>query len=369
MSHIELVCVECGVSREADMIALSCDACGSPLDVAYRDADAHTMAFDGITMPVPFHSDSPTVTMGEGGTPLVELPSVGEAAGGIRVIAKLEFMNPTGSFKDRGASTMLSVAMEHGVRAVVEDSSGNAGASVAAYAARAGIAAHVFAPESAPEAKIGQIRVYDAETHPTPGPREASADAAVEFQRRNEMVYASHNLSPYFVEGTKTFAYEIATQMPTGPDHIVIPVGNGSLLLGAWRAYHELMAQGVVTHMPKLHAIQSEAVMPIASAIMGTDWKPGATTIAGGIAVGAPPRRRQALRAIRESGGTSIAVTDPSIVRWQKLLAAQEGIFAEPTSAAAFAGLQMLVEDGIVRRDEVVLVPVTGFGLKDALPA
>ena len=184
MSHIELVCVECGASHEADMIALSCQSCGSPLDVGYRDADAHTITFADLRMPVPFHSDSSTVTMGEGSTPLVALPSVEDAIGGVRVIAKLEFMNPTGSFKDRGTSTMLTVAMEHGVRAVVEDSSGNAGASVSAYAARAGIAAHVFAPESAPEAKIGQIRVYEAQTHPTPGPREASTEAAVEFQRQ-----------------------------------------------------------------------------------------------------------------------------------------------------------------------------------------
>ena len=369
MSHIELVCVECGASHVADMNTLGCESCGSPLDVSYLDPGLHAMAFDVLSMPVPFHADSPTVTMGEGQTPLVSLPSVEEALGDIRVVAKLEFMNPTGSFKDRGTATMLSVAMEHGVRAVVEDSSGNAGASVSAYAARAGITAHVFAPATAPEAKMGQIRVYDAETHPTPGPREASTEAAVDFQRRHGMVYASHNLSPYFVEGTKSFAYEVASQMPNGPDHIVIPVGNGSLLLGAWKAFQELIAMGVVAQMPKLHAIQAEAVMPLAAEFMGTVWKPGGTTIAGGIAVGSPPRLRQSLRAIRGSGGTSLAVTDASMVRWQKLLASREGIFAEPTSATAFAGLQLLIKRGAVCRGEVALVPVTGFGLKDALPS
>ena len=369
MSHIELACVECGASHEADMHALGCESCGSPLDVAYLDPDAHTTDFGEIGMPVPYHADSPTVTMGEGHTPLVELPSVGRDLGGVRVVAKLEFMNPTGSFKDRGTATMLSVAMEHGVEAVVEDSSGNAGASVSAYAARAGIDAHVFAPESAPEAKMGQIRVYEASTHPTPGPREASTEAAIDFQRQHGMVYASHNLSPYFVEGTKTFAYEVATQMSDGPDHIVIPVGNGSLLLGAWTAYREIISQRAISRMPKLHAIQAEAVMPLAAAFMGTDWKPGATTIAGGIAVGSPPRLQQSLRAIRESGGSSLAVTDASIIAWQKRLASQEGIFAEPTSAAAFAGLQLLVERGVIGSDKVVLVPVTGFGLKDALPS
>ncbi len=368
MSHIELVCVECGASYEADMHALGCESCGSPLDVAYVDPDAHTTDFGGLRMPVPFHSHAPTVTMGEGQTPIVELPSIGREIGGVSVVAKLEFMNPTGSFKDRGTATMLSVAMEHGVESVVEDSSGNAGASVSAYAARAGIDAHVFAPATAPEAKMGQIRVYEASTHPTPGPREASTEAAVDFQQSHGMVYASHNLSPYFVEGTKTFAYEVATQMSPGPDHIVIPVGNGSLLLGAWTAYQELFSQGAVSRMPKLHAIQAEAVMPLAAAFMGTDWKPGAATIAGGIAVGSPPRLQQSLRAIRESGGSSLAVTDSSIIEWQKRLASQEGIFAEPTSAAAFAGLELLVERGVVSTDEVALVPVTGFGLKDALP-
>ena len=239
----------------------------------------------------------------------MDLVSIGREIGGVKVVAKLEFMNPTGSFKDRGTATMLSVAVEHGVDAVVEDSSGNAGASVSAYAARADIEAHVFAPSTAPEAKMGQIRVYDASTHPTPGPREASTEAAVDFQHRHGMVYASHNLSPYFVEGTKTFAYEVATEMGADPDHIVIPVGNGSLLLGAWKGYLELISQGAVAQMPKLHAIQAEAVMPLAAAFMGTDWNPGGTTIAGGIAVGSPPRLQQSLRAITESGGTSLAVT------------------------------------------------------------
>ena len=134
-------------------------------------------------------------------------------------------------------------------------------------------------------------------------------------------------------------------------------------------AYQELLSQGAVSGMPKLHAIQAEAVMPLAAAFMGTEWKPGATTIAGGIAVGSPPRLQQSLRAIRESGGSSLAVKDASIIAWQKRLASQEGIFAEPTSAAAFAGLELLVKRGVVSTNEVALVPVTGFGLKDAMPS
>ena len=368
MSHIALGCTECGASHSADMETLHCKRCGSPLDVEYGDADRHTMEVCGIEMPVPFHADVQAVTMGEGHTPVVPLPAVGDVVGVPNVFGKLEFMNPTGSFKDRGAATMLSVAMEHGVTEVVEDSSGNAGASVAAYAARAGIGSHVFAPATAPEAKMGQIMVYGAETHTIAGPREASTSAAVAYQRREGLVYASHNLSPYFIEGTKTFAYEVAAQMSPAPDHIVIPVGNGSLLLGTWKGYSELRSQRAVSSVPRLHAVQAEAVMPIAAEFNGWSWSPGRSTVAGGISVGAPPRKAQVLRALRDSGGVSLGVADEAIAWWQRLLASSEGVFAEPTSAAAFAGLRLLVERGDIGPDDVVLAPVTGSGLKDAVP-
>ncbi len=369
MSHIILKCSECGATRAADMFALGCVECESPLNVAYSDAGRHTMSVCGLGMPVPVHADRLAITLGEGATPIVPLSAVGDMVGVSRVLGKLEFMNPTGSFKDRGTAMMLSVASEHGISELVEDSSGNAGASVSAYAARAGIVAHVFAPDTAPEAKMGQIAVYGARTHPTAGPREASANAADEYRRRHEIVYASHNLSPYFIEGTKTFAYEVAARMSPAPDHIVIPVGNGSLLLGAWAGYAELLAAGVVASIPKLHAIQSEAVMPIVSKFDDTqEWSAGRTTVAGGIAVSAPPRGAQVIRALRDTGGIAAAVNDAEIVRWQRLLAEREGIFAEPTSAAAFAGLQLLAERGHIAPDESALVAITGFGLKDALP-
>ena len=368
MSHIRLVCTECGASHKADMHTLGCGECGAPLDVKYEPDARHSIRWAGFDVPVPYHSDIPKVSMGEGDTPIVPLHRIAESLGTIALFGKLEFMNPTGSFKDRGTATMLSVAVEHGVTEVVEDSSGNAGASVSAYSARAGIEAHVFAPSTAPVAKLGQIRVYEAQTHAIPGPREASTDAAVEFQRANNMVYASHNLSPYFVEGTKTFAYEVAAQMSPLPDHIVIPVGNGSLLMGCWKGFSELIAAGALDEMPRLHAIQAEAVMPIAAEFLGLEWSPGETTLAGGIAVGSPPRKNQALRAVRGSGGVVLAVSDDSIVRWQKRLAASEGIFAEPTSAAAFAGIELMLQHGNIQGDEAILAAITGFGLKDALP-
>ncbi|MGH2544449.1 MAG: threonine synthase, partial [Ardenticatenaceae bacterium] len=182
-------------------------------------------------------------------------------------------------------------------------------------------------------------------------------------------VYASHNLSPYFIEGTKTFAYELARQMESVPDHIVVPVGNGSLFIGAYKGFGELMGAGKVSTMPKLHCIQARAVMPIVAAFQGSAWMPSSVrTIAGGISVGSPPRLHQVLDVLRASNGVALAVEDGDMLRWQKLLAEKEGIYAEPTSAAAFAGLEELVTSGEVRRDELVLVPITGFGLKDAPP-
>ncbi len=379
MSHVFLACAECKRRHDADMLTLHCADCGSPLDVEYLDSNRRTLEWSGAEMPVPFHSDTPAspmgaatmgaATMGEGHTPVVPLPRVGEALDSPNVFAKLEMMNPTGSFKDRGAAALMSMAVEFGVTEVVEDSSGNAGASVAAYAARVGIRAHVFAPSTAPKAKMDQIRVYGARTYAVPGPREASTEAALRFRRERGIVYASHNLSPYFLEGAKTFAYEVAAQMTCGPDHILIPVGNGSLLIGAWKGYEELLNSGVVTEMPRLHAVQADAVKPIAAQFAGEEWTPGLPTIAGGISVGKPPRKSQVIRAISDTGGSALSVSDESIIRWQAFLAASEGIFAEPTSAAALSGLETLIADGKIGPDETVLLAVTGFGLKDALPS
>ena len=376
MSHFSLKCTRCAQSHVADMHTLRCEACQAPLEVAYGALDEApelpTRGWSGPAVPLPLHSPDSLIGLGEGGTPSVKLTAVGESIGLLRLYGKLEFLNPTGSFKDRGTAIMLAVAREQGVTEIVEDSSGNAGASVSAYTARAGIEAHVFAPATAPEAKLRQIHVYGAETHAVPGPREAAAEAALDFCRETGRVYASHSLSPYFTEGAKLFAYEVVQQFPDGlPDHVVFPVGNGSLLIGAWTGFRELQHRGVIDRIPRFHCVQSEACMPVVAALNGEPWTPGdaGRTIAGGIAVAAPVRIEQMLEVIRSSGGAGEAVDDPSIVRWQRLLAEREGIYAEPTSAAAFAGLERLVDLGGIDRNDQVLVPVTGFGLKDAAPS
>ena len=207
MSHFLLECSECGTTHEPDMATLACRDCGSPLLVSYhKGADSgspvlsRTRRWAGPPIPLPLHDRDMLVSLGEGDTPCVELAAIGRLLGLNRLFAKLEIMNPTGSFKDRGTAVMMSAAREHGVIEVVEDSSGNAGASVSAYAARAGITAHIFAPVGAPEAKLQQIRVYGAEAHLVEGSREATTEAALAYQESHGLVYASHNMSPYFIE-------------------------------------------------------------------------------------------------------------------------------------------------------------------------
>lgn len=341
-------------------MTLACRDCSGPLEIEYR-------GHEGPSSPIPVEGKFlQAVTLGEGDTPVVDLHSVGARLGLTKLRGKLEYLNPTASFKDRGTAVVIAVAKRHGAKEVVEDSSGNAGASVAAYSARAGIKAHIFAPLSAPEAKLRQIRAYAAQVHLIDGPREATTDAAIAYCTERDLVYASHVMSPYFVEGIKRFAYEVQDRYSEGlPKHIVMPVGNGSLLLGAFKGFMELRVSGLIAEMPKFHAVQSENVMPIVSKFQNEAEKSVASTVAGGIAVGAPARLNEMLDAIKSTGGTATAVSDVDIMKWRDWLATSEGVYAEPTSAAAFAGLARLLGKEVIGADESVLVPITGFGLKD----
>ena len=265
---------------------------------------------------------------------------------------------------------MITKARDLGVERVVEDSSGNAGASVAAYCAKAGIAASIYVPASAPPAKKAQIGFYGAEVVAVEGTREAVTEAALERCRRDGAYYASHNWNPYFLEGTKTFAYEVATEFENNlPEHLVVPVGNGSLFLGAWKGFRELRALGMVEKSPRMHVAQATGCMPIVDGYLKKLKRPEVIptfpTVAGGISIARPSRGHLILRAMADSGGGGAAVTDEEILSYQRLLATTEGIFCEPTSAAAFAALPRLVEQGSINPSERVLVAVTGLGLKD----
>ena len=191
-----LGCTACGARHPADMTTLGCRECAAPLEVVYSGG-----ATAGGEPPLPLRRAESRALLPPRETPLIALPALGAELGVARLSAKLEFESLTGSFKDRGSSVMLAVAVESGVTELVEDSSGNAGASVAAFSARTGVRAHIFAPASAPAAKLKQIAVYGAAVHAVDGTRDETAQAAVDFHRERGIVYASHALSPYFLEG------------------------------------------------------------------------------------------------------------------------------------------------------------------------
>jgi len=299
------------------------------------------------------------VSMGEGFTPLIETNIYGLA-----VRSKVEYMAPTGSYKDRGTAVLVSFLNAHGIKSVVEDSSGNAAASLSAYAARAGIKAQIFVPADASSSKLRQIEIYGAELHLVEGSRQAAAEAAQEAARKT--CYASHVYSPVFMTGLRTFAYEVAEQLGwQAPDNLVFPVGHGTFLLGTYRGFQDLLAVGVIDRMPRFFAVQSWAYAPLFEAYRrGQDRvapMERGDTIAEGIRIANPPRGRQVLEAIRQTGGTVLTVTDAEIVQAQHALA-RLGLFVEPTSAAAVAGLRKL--DRVLGPSEQTVVPLTGSGLK-----
>jgi len=342
---------------------LYCAKCGGLFFVEYLEAS------DGTQPRLPISDHSSANSLGEGDTPLVFLEKTGEELGLGSLWAKLEFMAPTGSFKDRGSAILTTMGRDLGVTEFVEDSSGNAGASLAAYAAAAGLKSHVFAPASAARGKLDQIKIFGANLHQIEGPRQAATDAAEEFVKKHGLVYMSHNLSPYFSEGMKAASYEIVDVLEDGIDHVVLPVGNGSLLIGMVRGYQELLEAEIIGKIPKFHGVQAHAVRPLVAALNAEEWTHDDVlpTNASGIAVSKPPRLAEMVDAIRITNGTAVTVSEESLFEWQARLAVSEGIFAEMTSAGAFAGLEKLIDSGVIKRDSNVCVPITGSGLKEPL--
>ncbi|MDH5534603.1 MAG: threonine synthase [Betaproteobacteria bacterium] len=301
------------------------------------------------------------VSLGEGGTPLT--CGVWD---GVPVTFKLEFMMPTGSFKDRGMTVMVSYLKRHGIARLLEDSSGNAGASLSAYAAAAGLTCRVLVPETASYPKITQIAACGAEVVTIRGSRQDVADAALAMSR--EMFYASHNWQPMFVEGVKTLAYELWEQLGfRAPDNVVVPVGYGANVLGCARGFEELVRNGEIARGPRIFGVQAANCAPIHAAFEAARDDTVAVavqpTIAEGIASSKPTRAREVLGAVRASAGAMVAVSEDEIVGALRTLALK-GLYVEPTSAAAGAGLTKLIASGSIRAGETTVLVLTGSGLK-----
>lgn len=296
----------------------------------------------------------------------VEFPSwQGE---GPRVLDfKLEYQSPTGSFKDRGASMLIAAALAEGATEFVEDSSGNAGAAMASYGAAAGLRAHIFVPASASGVKMAQIEAYGAEVHVVSGGRASASVAARRYSQVHGLPYLSHSLSPYFAEGMKVVASEVAAQRLA--DAIVLPVGNGSLLLGLRRGFEELERLERLGRLerleerPRLYAVQAQSVAPLVWAVEGRRARSARPTMADGAAVADPPRLGEMRSALEWSGGGAVSVTEFEIGYAQALLS-RGGLYVEPTAALGLAGLPRLMARGEVGYWERVLMPLTGTGLK-----
>src|SRR3984957_16549924 len=301
------------------------------------------------------------ITMGEGCTPLLSRTLHGATA-----LLKCEWFMPTGSFKDRGASVMLSLLRAQGVRAVLEDSSGNGGAAIAAYAAAGGMQATIMAPDSTSPAKTVQMRAHGATVELIPGSRQAPADAAV--QRSETIFYPSHNWHPFFLHGTKTLAYELWEDLGfRAPDNVIVPCGAGSNVLGCEIGFSELLHAGEIEAPPRLFAVQPANCGPIAATFLAgaetqvkTEIRP---TIAEGTAIAAPIRLHEVLGALRETGGGAVMLTEAEIAA-ATLDLARSGIYVEPTAAQPAAALAKLLASGAITPEQTTVLVLTGSGLK-----
>jgi threonine synthase len=329
-------------------------------DDALMPSDA-ALTGDGVWRYAPWLPPLAHVTLGEPTTPLVDLE-----IGGARTTCKLEAAQPTGSFKDRAAATLVGWLVAAGVGHVAEDSSGNAGAALAAYAARAGITCDIYVPATASPGKLTQIAAYGARVIPIEGPRQAAADAAAAAVSAG-VVYATHLWNPYCLLGTASWAFEVVEELGGAPDAIVFPLGAGTLLLGAARGFERLHATGRIDRIPRIFGIQSRACAPLAEAFeRGLDAPARVTPAASaaeGIMLVRPPRGAEILRRVRATGGAIVAVDDGEL--WAALAdVARQGVYIEPTSAVAPAAVARLRATGTIRPDEQVVVAFTGSGLK-----
>src|SRR5262245_60556932 len=375
-----LACTACAWrSDDADLDA--CPACGAIVDVEYGASPiAARLDLPGIwryAAHLPLRDVELAVSLGEGGTPLLRAARIVDAPGSPELQFKVEGTNPTGSYKDRIAAVGISRLRELGKRAWAATSSGNAGAAIAAYGVRAGLDGYLFTLEQAARAKIAQILAY--------GPRVFAVerlgyDPDVEQATwRNiralceangwGMLVTARRFSPHAMEGVKTIAYEVCEQLSGPPDTVYVPVGGGGLLSATWKGFVEWRDAGYVDGLPRMVAVQASGCDAVTQAWRANrDVEPiqGCTSAISGIQLTAPPDGDRVRRALPESGGWALSVTDEQTYQAQTDLAGREGIFVEPAAAITLAGLRADLASGRLRTDARVVCLLTGIGFKDA---
>lgn len=362
----QLVCTNCGKQISLNEKLWRC-GCGSVLDIEFEpDFPLDKIKQRNKNMwryreAIPIDKSEDIISFDEGFTPLTKVNLDGRS-----VLIKQDHLFSTGSFKDRGASVLVSKIKELGIDEVVEDSSGNAGCAIAAYCARAGISCEIFVPKSTPSGKLAQIELYGAKLNKVTGSREDTARAVIQAIEESQRYYASHSWNPFFFHGTKTFAYEVSEQLGwKAPDSVVLPVGNGTLLLGAYIGFNELINADIIEKLPKIIGVQAKNCAPLYKAYQEKlETVPKIEvmdTIAEGIAIAKPIRGKQILKAIRKSNGEVIVVEDHEIVEALRKMCNQ-GFFIEPTAAATIAGLNKYSKR--INQDELVVSVFTGHGKK-----
>jgi len=381
MTHLE--CGLCGTVQDADRLWNLCPACSKPLLARYDlEAARRALTREGIAGReptlwryrelLPVRDPRFVLCLGEGWTPLVHAGRLGQAVGFERLYVKDEGLNPTASFKARGLGVALSRAYELGVEAVSIPSAGNAAGAMSAYAALAGMEAHVFMPQDVPPLFVAECRALGAEVMLIDGLITDCGRVAAEGVRRYGRFDMSTLKEPYRIEGKKTMGYELAEQMGwTLPDVIIYPTGGGTGLIGMWKAFDEMEQLGWIgPERPRMVTVQSEGCAPMVRAFhegqeFAAPWQ-GARTIADGLRVPAAVGDFLILRALRESQGTAVAVPDEALIEAANLIGRTQGIFACPEGGATLAAFQRLRSQGWIGDDETVVLFNTGSGLKYA---
>jgi threonine synthase len=379
VTHLE--CAMCGARHEARRLHNLCNVCGKPLLVRYDlEAAARTLTKESLKgrradlwrylEVLPAAREEDIVSLGEGWTPLLRAERLGERLGLTQLYVKDESLNPTQSFKARGMTTAVTLAKELGARKLAVPSAGNAAGALAAYAARAGLEAHIFMPRDTPRANVVECEQTGAHVTLMDG---LITDCGAEVARRKEAegwFDVSTLKEPYRVEGKKTLGYELAEQLDWElPDVVIYPTGGGTGLIGMWKAFDEMEALGWIGgKRPRMVTVQPTGCAPIVRAFESGERHAeefrNAATVASGLRVPKAIGDFLILDALRASKGTAVAVSDEELLAAVKEIGAAEGLFAAPEGAACLPALRKLIERGDVKRDERVVLFNTGAGVK-----
>jgi len=373
---VTLRCIACNYTTSAEPWLFLCPKCGNLMEVVMPSKnnfswDAARKRRFGVWRYrelLPLSNDIEPITMGEGGTPLISVNRIANRG----VFVKFEGANPTGSFKDRGMTVGITIAKSLGVEGVIVASTGNTAASAAAYAARAGLQCVVVLPRGGvARGKLAQALLHGAKIVEVDGVfDEALEEVFTEVVLNGKRdLYPLNSYNPWRLEGQKTLAFEIVDELEEPPDYVFVPVGNAGNISAIWKGFKELYNYGLISRLPRMIGVQAEGAAPLvrtwalkSRSLMAIE-KP--VTIASAIRIGKPVNWLKALKAVEESRGTFVSVSDEEIVKSMKDLAMYEGIGVEPASAASLAGYRKALELGIVDRNSVTVLVATGHALKD----